>query len=394
MILSKNIKKLKINSFLLFLFPIIAILGSLFIHNSLVGFKLHPQKNYSHIKDIPGEKYYLNCTTYNEYCAPEGSRYLYEKVDKIDNCHIHTVDWVFSFDGKYYPAIDSKFHVKLPSALYLQNAYLKNLEDDIVTDSFNYYALKDELKNSKIALTQNVTKKKNLNCIKNHSTIYFFYKYFPPYTYVIDKRVKGSIILGTGVKVNPFLYGEVSISNLVKRPPIKYFFKFFLYIGVILMISYWYNYNKIFNKIIDKKQNVFYFLGLTSAIFLFLHVYFLGTTSTNEFLKDFRRIVILLFILFEVFAQGFLAFKIYNNRNIFAEYCYKSIVLTKIFFVIFMVTFTVIIMIVLSVLNLPSTVDYILEWNYFVVLLFFYLLSSLMWKKLIFNPSSTKNFIP
>ena len=160
------------------------------------------------------------------------------------------------------------------------------------------------------------------------------------------------------------------------------------------MISYWYNYNKIFNKIIDKKQNVFYFLGLTSAIFLFLHVYFLGTTSTNEFLKDFRRIVILLFILFEVFAQGFLAFKIYNNRNIFAEYCYKSIVLTKIFFVIFMVTFTVIIMIVLSVLNLPSTVDYILEWNYFVVLLFFYLLSSLMWKKLIFNPSSTKNFIP
>ena len=269
MILSKNIKKLKINSFLLFLFPIIAILGSLFIHNSLVGFKLHPQKNYSHIKDIPGEKYYLNCTTYNEYCAPEGSRYLYEKVDKIDNCHIHTVDWVFSFDGKYYPAIDSKFYVKLPSALYLQNAYLNILEDDIVSDSFNYYALKDELKNSKIALTQNVTKKKNLNCIKNHSTIYFFYKYFPPYTYVIDKKVKGSIILGTGVKVNPFLYGEVSISNLVKRPPIKYFFKFFLYIGVILMISYWYNYNKIFNKIIDKKQNVFYFLGLTSAIFYF-----------------------------------------------------------------------------------------------------------------------------
>ena len=147
------------------------------------------------------------------------------------------------------------------------------------------------------------------------------------------------------------------------------------------MIYYWYNYNKIFNKIIDKKKNVFYFFVFTSAIFLFLHVYFLGTTSSNEFLKDFRRIVIVLFILFEVFAQGFLAFRIYNNRNIFAEYCHKSIVLTKVFFVILMITFTIIIMIVLSTLKLPSTIDYILEWNYFIVLLFFYLLSSLMWKK-------------
>ena len=33
--------------------------------------------------------------------------------------------------------------------------------------------------------------------------------------------------------------------------------------------------------------------------------------------------------------------------------------------------------------------DYILEWNYFLVLLFFYFLSFLMWKKLKSNPSTS-----
>ena len=31
--------------------------------------------------------------------------------------------------------------------------------------------------------------------------------------------------------------------------------------------------------------------------------------------------------------------------------------------------------------DLDSKVDYILEWNYFLILLFFYLLSFFMWKK-------------
>ena len=147
------------------------------------------------------------------------------------------------------------------------------------------------------------------------------------------------------------------------------------------MTMYWYNYNSIFKLILNTKKNIFYFFGLGSAVLLFLHVYFLGTTSNNEILKDFRRIIIVLFILFEVIAQTLLAFKIYKNKDNLSKYCYKLIVLTKIFFVSFIVAFTVIIITILSIFDLPSSVDYILEWNYFIVLLLFYLLSCLMWKK-------------
>ena len=55
------------------------------------------------------------------------------------------------------------------------------------------------------------------------------------------------------------------------------------------MIMYWYNNNKIFKILLNKKINLFYFFGLGSTVFLFFHVYFLGTTSNNEFLKDFPQ---------------------------------------------------------------------------------------------------------
>ena len=150
----------------------------------------------------------------------------------------------------------------------------------------------------------------------------------------------------------------------------------------MLMAAYWYNYNKIFKKILNQNTNIFYIFGLSSAVFLFVHVYFLGTTSNNEILKDFRRIIIVLFILFEVFAQSLLAYKLYINKNIFLEHCFNLFVLSKIIFVSLVLIFTITVMIMLSIFNFPSKIDYILEWNYFIILLVFYLLSAFMWKKI------------
>ena len=53
----------------------------------------------------------------------------------------------------------------------------------------------------------------------------------------------------------------------------------------------------------------------------------------------------------------------------------------KIIFVSAIILCTVIILITLAIFDLDSKVDYILEWNYFLFLLIFYLLSSIMWKK-------------
>jgi len=181
--------------------------------------------------------------------------------------------------------------------------------------------------------------------------------------------------------VNPFLYGETSISNLVKRYPINFFFKTLLYLGIILMILYWYRFNVIFKEIIDKKINIYYFLGIGSAICLLIHVYFLGTSSNNEILKVIRKLVLVLFILFELLAQTFLIIKIYNNKKRLEPYTYKLIIWTKIIFVSLIIFFSAVIISLLIILDFPSTIENILEWNYFIILLFYYLLSSLMWKK-------------
>jgi hypothetical protein len=366
MVLSKVIKKLRINSFLLFIIPSIAIFGSLQIHNSLINSKYELQLKNVSLSDKPGEEFSLKCTEDNSYCSGKSVQDIFHKTIKIDECNIFLVNETFvDSGGKKHPRIEGS----LPLTIYT------NIRNDDGSTS-----VKKEFLDNGFVLQQYVTNKKNEKCIKNYKISYFFYKYFFPYSYILDEKNRG-IELGTSKVVNPFLYGEVSISNLVKRHPINIFFKFFLYIGVILMIAYWYNYNIIFKKILNKKTNLFYLFGLASAIFLFFHVYFLGTTSSNEILKDLRRIIIVLFILFEVFAQTFLAYKIFANRSVFNKYCHRSIVLTKIFFVSFILVFTITIMAILSVFNLPSSVDYILEWNYFIILLLFYLLSSLMWKK-------------
>ena len=147
------------------------------------------------------------------------------------------------------------------------------------------------------------------------------------------------------------------------------------------MLLYWHSFNQVFKKIIDKKNNVYYYFGTASAIFLLIHVFFLGTTSDNEIIKTIRRLVLVLFLLFELLAQIFLSIKIFKNKKILTLYAYSKIVWTKIVFVAFVIFFSVIIILSLIIFDLPKSVDNILEWNYFMILLVFYLLSSLMWKK-------------
>ena len=58
-----------------------------------------------------------------------------------------------------------------------------------------------------------------------------------------------------------------------------------MYISVIFMIIYWVYYNLILNKLLNKQKiNIFLVFGVLSAIFLLLHVIFLGWTFENEIL--------------------------------------------------------------------------------------------------------------
>ena len=148
------------------------------------------------------------------------------------------------------------------------------------------------------------------------------------------------------------------------------------------MVGYWFYYNIIFNKILNKKKiNLFFIFGILSSIFLLLHVIFLGWIFENEILTKLRRSYIVFFILFEILAQGFLIKEILKNKTQLAHYINKLIVYLKFSFVFFICFSTILILVILIFYDLDSKVDYILEWNYFLILLFFYLLSFFMWKR-------------
>ena len=149
------------------------------------------------------------------------------------------------------------------------------------------------------------------------------------------------------------------------------------------MIMYWLYYQKIFN-VLEKEQRIkkFFIFGILSSVFLFVHVFFLGVEINNIIFIKLRKLVILLFILCELNAQFFLAKRIFICRNLISDFTFKTVIYLKITFVATMILISTIIIGILAIYNLPANVDYFLEWNYFLVLLFFYLLSSIMWKNL------------
>ena len=221
----------------------------------------------------------------------------------------------------------------------------------------------------------------NYNCIKKNN-YYYLYKTFPFfYEYLYDLKENPKTQLGAKKTINPFIYGETSISNIVKRFPINYVFKSLLFISVIFMYLYWINYRRLFIEIIDSKNNKFIYFGIASAVFLFFHVLLLGVEIDNKIFKLIRKLIIAFFILSEIIAQFYLSIILYKNKNNLKEFCNTYIINLKLCFVIVIALISFFVIAILLIYNLSSKVDYILEWNYFAGLLFYYLLSYLMWKK-------------
>ena len=180
----------------------------------------------------------------------------------------------------------------------------------------------------------------------------------------------------------PYLDGSVSISRASRTFPQFLIFKPSMIITGILLFYYW-NYN---NNLICKLRNTdnfkykFRLFGILSAIFLIIHSIFLGIKFDAQLYKLFRRVVLLLFIIFELIAQGILVYYLYNIKNKISEITNKKILFVKIFLVS--------VLVVVAIASLPILVTkgnthfkHSLEWNYFVGVILFYLLSNLFWRR-------------
>ena len=273
--IKNSIRTLRIFALLLFITPSIGLLGSLVLHNYLVNFKYTHDFNYNFEEYKTGISVKKLCNEENNYCDEN----TFKKFSSLGQCYKHKI-------RLYYVNQNDK-------EILIDTADIKNYVETIF-------------------LKINITNIINENCIKNKISNNF-YNVFPLFYESIYKlRNNKKTTFATPRVVNPLIYGETSISNIVKRFPLKYFFKPLLYLSGIFMVFYWLYYNRILKEFDHAKNNYYFFtFGILSALFLFLHVFFLGWTFESEILTKIRRILVVFFILFEVLAQTFLLRKIF-----------------------------------------------------------------------------------
>ena len=179
----------------------------------------------------------------------------------------------------------------------------------------------------------------------------------------------------------PYLDGSLSISRASRTFPQYLIFKPAMILTSVLLYYYWNNNNKLVNQFRSTNINYkFKIFGILSAIFLAIHSIFLGIKFDIQIYKLFRRVVLLLFIIFEIIAQGILVYHFFKIKNLLTQLISKKILILKIVLVSILAT--------VGILSLPILLNkdnthfkHALEWNYFVGVIIFYLFTRFLWKR-------------
>ncbi len=179
----------------------------------------------------------------------------------------------------------------------------------------------------------------------------------------------------------PYIDGSLSISRASRTYPTYLLFKPGMIITAILLIQYWIANNKLFNDINKtNKRKYFLIFGIGSALFLIFHSIFLGIATDINFLKFLKRFVLIGFIVFELIAQALLVINMIKNKNKIKILINKKILNLK---VILVLTLIIVAFFAAPILNSSEYTHFkhALEWNYFLGVILFYLLTFLLWKK-------------
>ena len=179
----------------------------------------------------------------------------------------------------------------------------------------------------------------------------------------------------------PYLDGSLSISRASRTFPQYLIFKPSMIVTAFFLYIYWKNNNLLINKVYLSNINYkFKTFGILSAIFLVIHSLLLGVKFDIQLYKLFRRIVLLLFIIFEIIAQGILVFHLYKLKLKLINFINIKILYLKISLVAILSS--------VAILSIPILITkgnthfkHALEWNYFVGVILFYLFTRFLWKR-------------
>ncbi len=187
--------------------------------------------------------------------------------------------------------------------------------------------------------------------------------------------------LGRSAFSIPYFDGGLSISRASRTFPQYLIFKPSMILTAFLVYLYWKRNNDLINTFNSTDINYkFKTFGILSAVFLAIHSIFLGIKFDVQIYKLFRRVVLLLFIIFEIVAQGYLVFHFFKLKVKIKNLILKKVLFLKLGLVSILAT--------VAILSLPLLVTkgntqfkHALEWNYFVGVILFYLFSRMFWKR-------------
>jgi len=210
--------------------------------------------------------------------------------------------------------------------------------------------------------------KNNINILevssKNLSIYSFLLFCVPTVTLLICIQIH---IIHYDLNSFPFTDGEFSVSFIGRQEKTINFFKLGFIIFIIISVLFHFKISNFFS--LKKIKNKFKLLGILSNIFLFIYIFSLGKDSSiYEILK---RIGIILFIV-TMYINHFYMIKILKSQNIIN---FKKIYLS--FLYIIFIFMTVLIIIGMPWVNplfaYPDKLKNIVEWNYFLLTIIFYL---------------------
>ena len=337
------IKKIRFYALISFLLPLITINSCMFIYKFLGHFDNYSGYNWNQKKI----EY-----TFNEYTQVVNSEWSYAR------CPIY----------KY-----KKFLITT------DNQTIENItENDDLRD--NLFA-----SNKIKSIIYEQGKIKNDRCVKNYRFIYLLLNNFS----ALDKffvNVKEKNLYGFVNIKNPYFYGEVSISRTARYFPVTLIFKPLIILSAFLLFVYWKNNLNLFSELKNKNILVnfskkFFYFGIFSCILLMLHAIFLGLNFDSKLFGITRKLIIILFILFEIFAQILLTKNLFEFKEKLKEYINPLILKIKIIFVITIFFISCAAFSILAFGDPSTEFKLILEWNYFSFLLLYYMFSRLLWKR-------------
>ena len=201
-------------------------------------------------------------------------------------------------------------------------------------------------------------------------------------SYLFDNTIFKVDQIGISGFTIPYIDGSLSISRASRTYPQYLIFKPAMVLTSLLLCFYWVKNNSLVNTFKNSfgKNNAFMILGLFSAFFLVVHSLLLGIETEVRIFKFLRRVVLLSFIIFEIIAQALLVLNFFKLKEKIRDFYNLPILKVKIFLVSILIT--------VAILSIPLLIKtgnvhfkHGLEWNYFIGVILFYLLTRLFWKK-------------